>query len=81
MNAINHFRQRLAQGETCIGASVSFSDPRVTDALADSVDFLWIDLEHSFVSPETLSAHLLAAYRKWRSAVCNGCKSAAILAT
>lgn len=61
MNAINHFRQRLAQGETCIGASVSFSDPRVTDALADSADFLWIDLEHSFMSPETLSAHLLAA--------------------
>lgn len=61
MNAINHFRQRLAQGEICIGASISFSDPRVTDALADSVDFLWIDLEHSFMSPETLSAHLLAA--------------------
>lgn len=61
MNAINHFRRRLAQGESCIGASISFSDPRVTDALADSVDFLWIDLEHSFMSPETLSAHLLAA--------------------
>lgn len=61
MNAITHFRQRLAQGETLIGASITFSDPRVTDAMADSVDFLWIDLEHSFMSPEALSAHLLAA--------------------
>ncbi len=61
MSAIMHFRQRLAAGETLLGASISFTDPRVSDALADSVDFLWIDLEHSFMSPEALSGHLLAA--------------------
>jgi 2-dehydro-3-deoxyglucarate aldolase/4-hydroxy-2-oxoheptanedioate aldolase len=61
MSAITHFRQRLAAGETLLGASISFTDPRVSDALADSVDFLWIDLEHSFMSPEALSGHLLAA--------------------
>lgn len=61
MSAISRFRERLAADEVCIGASITFTDPRVTDALADSVDFLWIDLEHSFMSPEALSGHLLAA--------------------
>lgn len=61
MSAIAHFRERLATDDVCIGASITFTDPRVTDALADSVDFFWIDLEHSFMSPEALSGHLLAA--------------------
>ena len=61
MSAIAQFRERLAADAVCIGASITFTDPRVTDALADSVDFLWIDLEHSFMSPEALSGHLLAA--------------------
>lgn len=61
MSAIAQFRERLAADAVCIGASITFTDPRVTDALADSVDFLWIDLEHSLMSPEALSGHLLAA--------------------
>jgi len=55
------FRQRLDAGEVCVGASVTFSDPLVSDALGDSVDFLWIDLEHSTMSPEALHGHFLAA--------------------
>ncbi|NWF70320.1 MAG: 4-hydroxy-3-methylbut-2-en-1-yl diphosphate synthase [Chloroflexi bacterium] len=58
---ILRFRQRLAQGQTCVGASITFSDALVSDALADSFDFFWIDLEHSAMSPEVLQAHFLAA--------------------
>ena len=44
-----------------LGPSVYFSDPRVTDALADSCDFVWFETEHALVGPEALTAHLLAA--------------------
>jgi hypothetical protein len=43
------------------GAAVTLADPLVSDALAGSVDFLWIDLEHAAMSPDALSGHLLAA--------------------
>lgn len=69
MSAISRFREQLAADEVCIGASITFTDPRVTDALADSVDFLWIDLEHSFMSPEALSGHLLAARGRQKAAL------------
>jgi 4-hydroxy-2-oxoheptanedioate aldolase len=58
--AIHAFRQALRAGRTLLGAGVSFADPLVTDALAPSVDFIWLDLEHSLMSPEALNAHLLA---------------------
>ena len=60
VEAINKFRKELRSGQKCLGPGISFSDPLVTDALCDSVDFIWIDLEHGGMSPEALSAHLLA---------------------
>lgn len=60
MTPIHSFRQNLLAGRTLLGAGVTFADPLVTDALAPSVDFIWLDLEHSLMSPEALSAHLLA---------------------
>ncbi len=64
MTPIVRFRERLQAGEVCIGASITLSDPHVTAALADSVDFFWIDLEHTMLSPEALNGHLLAARSK-----------------
>jgi len=61
MKAIAEFRRRLKAGQICLGASVTLADPLVSDALADSVDFLWIDLEHSGMTVETVSRHVLAA--------------------
>src|SRR5262245_20319529 len=62
--AIMRFRERLRAGETCMGASITLADPLVTEALGDSVDFFWIDLEHSPMSPEIVQGHLLAARSK-----------------
>lgn len=59
--SILQFRQRMTAGEVCIGASITFSDPLISDALGDSVDFLWIELEHSAMSPAALQGHFLAA--------------------
>jgi 2-keto-3-deoxy-L-rhamnonate aldolase RhmA len=58
---IEGFRAALAKDLPRIGGSVGFSDPLVTDAIASAMDFLWIDLEHTAMSPEALSGHLLAA--------------------
>ncbi|MCC7445864.1 MAG: hypothetical protein IT324_00535 [Anaerolineae bacterium] len=61
MESIARFRERLKAGETLIGGGISMADARITEALADSVDFLWIDLEHSPMSYEALVGHLTAA--------------------
>ena len=60
------FRQRLQAGDTLIGTAVSLTDPVASEALADSVDFLWLDQEHSTMSPEMLRANLMAARAKER---------------
>jgi 2-keto-3-deoxy-L-rhamnonate aldolase RhmA len=59
-SAIAAFRSKLDAGRVCIGPSITFSDPLVTDALASSVDFFWIDTEHSALAAETVGRHLLA---------------------
>ena len=61
---IAKFRNDLSAGKKCIGAGISLSDPLVSEALADSADFLWIDLEHSNMSPNAVNGHLLAARGK-----------------
>src|SRR5690242_6265563 len=64
MESIARFRERLKAGETLIGGGISMADPRITEALADSVDFFWIDLEHSPMSYEALVGHLMTARGK-----------------
>jgi 4-hydroxy-2-oxoheptanedioate aldolase len=61
MSLFGEFRQRLARGEVILGASVVFSDPRVTEALAPSVGFIWLELEHALIGPESVVGHVLAA--------------------
>lgn len=58
---IGKFRDKLASEQVCLGAGITFNDPIVTEALAPSVDFLWIDLEHSPISMDSLIGHLTAA--------------------
>jgi len=58
---LNHFRDKIAGGGTCVGPSVTFTDPLVSEALAPEADFLWIDTEHTPMTVESVSAHLLAA--------------------
>jgi 2-keto-3-deoxy-L-rhamnonate aldolase RhmA len=61
MNHIDRFRERLDSGRPCLGPAITLTDPAVTEALAPSVDFFWIDLEHNPISLESLTAHLIAA--------------------
>lgn len=61
MNHLDLFRERLDSGRFCLGPAITLTDPVVTEALAPSVDFFWIDLEHNPHSLETVTAHLIAA--------------------
>jgi len=61
MTAFETFRERLRRGEVLLGPSVVFADARVTEALAPSVDFIWLELEHTLMDPQSVVAHGLAA--------------------
>ncbi len=61
MSPIRSFRDRLASDTLCIGSSITFTDPTVTEALCDSSDFLWIDTEHNPMNLESVTGHLIAA--------------------
>ena len=64
MEPIVRFRQQLAAGQRCLGAAITLSDPLISEALADCVDFFWIDLEHALIGPEGLHGHFLAAHSR-----------------
>lgn len=68
-DGIDIFRKRLAAGEVLLGTGVALTDPQVSDALADSVDFLWIDLEHAPMGFEAMRGHLLAARARRKAIV------------
>jgi 2-dehydro-3-deoxyglucarate aldolase/4-hydroxy-2-oxoheptanedioate aldolase len=59
--AVRQFRGKLDAGRRCLGPGITLSDPAVTEALGQFADFVWIDLEHSPIGPEALSAHVIAA--------------------
>lgn len=54
-------RDKLNAGQIVLGAGISLSDPCVTEAIAPSVDFVWIDLEHNALTVEKMLGHLIAA--------------------
>src|SRR5207253_3124908 len=56
----NSFREKLRQGQVCLGTVISFTDPTVTEALCPVLDFVWIDMEHNALSLETVQAHIMA---------------------
>ncbi len=58
---INNMRAKLRAGEIALGAGITFSDPTVTEALARTVDFVWIDMEHNATTTEAMLGHLIAA--------------------
>ena len=66
---MRRLRKCLAEGRPVVGAAVTFSDALISEALAESVDFLWYDMEHVQIDPGTLNAHLMAARGKKTAAL------------
>ena len=58
---IERMREKLRSGKLVLGAGITLSDPTVTEAIAPSVDFVWIDLEHNAMTVAAMLGHLIAA--------------------
>jgi 2-keto-3-deoxy-L-rhamnonate aldolase RhmA len=56
----DRFRAKLARGQICLGTVISFTDPTVTEALCQVLDFVWIDMEHNALSLESVQGHIMA---------------------
>lgn len=69
MKPVERFRSEMRAGRLQVGAGIGLSDPLASDILAGSLDFLWIDLEHSPLGPEALAGHLLAARARQKPAL------------
>ena len=61
INFIDRFRAKLKAKELCLGTGITLNDPLVIEALAPSLDFFWVDLEHNLIGIEALLGHLVAA--------------------
>ena len=61
---IIQFRKRLAAGDILLGPGINLTDLQASDALAESSDFFWFDLEHQAMSCEALRNHLILARAK-----------------
>jgi 2-keto-3-deoxy-L-rhamnonate aldolase RhmA len=60
-NHINRFKQKIKDGQACVGVSLSFTDPAISELFAEiGYDFTWIDMEHSPITIDTALAHLMA---------------------
>lgn len=51
----------MDSGQVCFGPGITFADPAVTESIAPTADFVWIDLEHNPTNLQTMMAHLIAA--------------------
>ena len=64
MNSINNIeviREHMAAGRIAIGSVASFSDPAVSELIAEvGYDFTWIDMEHSPFDLPTVHHHIMA---------------------
>ena len=57
----NRYQDKMRAGQVCLGVSISYTDPAVSEALCgNDFDYLWIDTEHNPLSLETLQAHVMA---------------------
>ena len=61
VNNIEKIRQRLASGQIAIGTGVTFSDPAISELIAEAgYDFSWIDMEHSSFDLHCVLQHIMA---------------------
>jgi 2-dehydro-3-deoxyglucarate aldolase/4-hydroxy-2-oxoheptanedioate aldolase len=54
------FRDKLQRGHVCLGTCITFRDPTVAEALADALDFVWIDTEHNPLTLGGVQGHIMA---------------------
>ena len=61
INNVDRFRARIARGEPCVGTSITFTDPAISELIGDAgYDFTWIDMEHCPIDLAAALGHVMA---------------------
>ncbi|MDA0659293.1 MAG: aldolase/citrate lyase family protein [Planctomycetota bacterium] len=60
MENAHFFRDKIDAGKSLVGTAITFSDSTVTESLANILDFVWIDTEHTPLSLESVQGHIMA---------------------
>ena len=61
LNNVEKFREKIRNGNVCVGLPISFSDPVVSEVIAEAgYDFTWIDTEHCPIDLHTALGHIMA---------------------
>jgi len=61
INNIDRFKAKIARGELCVGTSITFTDPAISELVGDAgYDFTWIDMEHCPIDISTALNHVMA---------------------
>ena len=62
INNLQRFKDRIAAGQVCVGAAITFVDPAVSELFGDAgYDFIWIDTEHCPLGLQETLGHIMAA--------------------
>ena len=54
------FREKIKNNGYCLGCSITFCDPAVSEALSTVMDFFWIDMEHTPLTIRDVQSHIMA---------------------
>jgi len=60
MENAGKLREKWSRGQIPVGSGISFTDPAICEALANVLDFVFIDMEHNALSLETVQSHIMA---------------------
>jgi len=60
MENARKFRNKIRNGQVCLGVGITFTDSTATESLCSTVDFVWIDMEHTGLSLESVQGHIMA---------------------
>ena len=61
INNVDRFKEKIARGELCVGTTVSFNDPAISELIGDAgYDFTWVDMEHCPIDIHTALGHVMA---------------------
>ena len=61
INNVDRFNAKIARSELCVGTSITFTDPAISELVGDAgCDFTWIDMEHCPIDIATALGHVMA---------------------
>ena len=60
MENAGKLREKWSQGQVVLGTGITFTDPTVSEALANLLDCVFIDMEHNALSLESVQGHIMA---------------------